>query len=135
MMAFGELSRMTLWVGGIGLVWNLIGLAAFVNQIMMDTSGLPDAQSTFHETMPMWVKASFFVAVTMGVIGCIALLTGQNWARVALGLSLIGIILQNLHAFILSNGLEAFGGSGTAFPIVVFLIAVYLLYYSNSLMQ
>ena len=132
-MAFADIAKMTLWVGGIGLVWNLLGLAAFVNQMMMDTSSLPELQRTFHDTMPVWAKLAFFVAVTMGVVGCIALLTGQNWARIAFALSLLGIIVQNLHAFVLSNGLEAFGTGGVAMPIIVFLIALYLLYYANSI--
>ena len=134
-MAFGEISKMTLWVGGIGLMWNLLGLAAFVNQMMMDTSALPDAQRAFHESMPAWPKAAFFIAVSMGVVGCIALLTGQNWARIAFALSLGGIVLQNLHSFVLANGLEVFGGGAVVMPILVFVIAVYLLYYANSLMQ
>ena len=132
-MAFGEVSKITLWIGGIGLVWNLLGLAAFVNQMMMDTSTLPDAQRAFHETMPAWAKAAFFIAVSMGVAGCIALLTGQNWARIAFGLSLLGIVLQNVHTFVISNGLEAFGGGAIAMPILVFVIGAFLLYYSNSL--
>lgn len=134
-MTFAELGKMTLWVGGIGLVWNLLGLAAFFNQVMMDTSGLPDAQRTFHETMPLWAKAAFFVAVSMGVVGCIALLTGQDWARIAFTLSLFGIVLQNLHSFVLGNGLQAFGAAAVVMPAIVFLVAAYLLYYANSLVQ
>ncbi|MEM9530421.1 MAG: hypothetical protein AAGA23_05850 [Pseudomonadota bacterium] len=128
-----EVSKMTLWIAGIGLVWNLIGLAAFVNQMVMDTSGLPDLQRTFHDTMPLWAKVAFGAAVIMGVVGCAALLTGQSWAWMALTISLIGIVLQNLHSFALSNGLEAFGPSAVAMPLVVFAIAVYLLFYSRSI--
>ncbi len=132
-MAFGEISKMTMWVGGIGLVWNLIGGAAFVNQMMMDTSALPDAQRVFYETMPLWAKTAFFIAVSMGVVGCIALLTGQGWARIAFAASLLGIVVQNVHAFALGNGLETFGASAVAMPVLVFAIAAYLLYYANSL--
>ena len=134
-MAIGEVSKMTLWVGGIGLVWNLFGLMAFVNQVRMDTAALPDAERAFYDNMPAWATAAFFVAVFMGVVGCIALLTGQNWARIAFALSLAGIVLQNVHAFVVANGLEVFGGAGIALPVAVFLIAAYLVYYSNSLPQ
>ncbi|MDJ0751862.1 MAG: hypothetical protein QNJ11_20425 [Woeseiaceae bacterium] len=134
-MAFGEISRMTLWIGGIGLVWNLLGLAAFFNQMMMDTSALPDAQRAFHETMPLWAKTAFFIAVSMGAVGCIALLTGQSWARIAFAASLLGIVLQNVHSFVLGKGLDVFGPGAVAMPILVFLIAVFLLYYANSLVR
>lgn len=128
-----EVSKMTLWIAGIGLVWNLIGLAAFVNHMVMDTSELPELQRTFHDTMPLWAKAAFAAAVTMGVVGCAALLTGQSWAWVPLAISLLGIVLQNLHSFALSNGLEAFGLGAVAMPVVVFAIAAYLLFYSRSI--
>ena len=134
-MAFGEVGKLTLWIGGIGLVWNLLGLAAFVNQALMDVSSLPDAQRAFHEGMPLWAKTAFLIAVSMGVAGCIGLLIGQDWARIAFALSLLGIVLQNVHAFVLSNGLETFGGGAVVMPVLVFLVGVFLLYYSNSLVQ
>ena len=134
-MDFSELSKATLWIAGIGLVWNLFGFAAFVGQMMMDTSTLPELQQNFHDTMPIWAKVAFFTAVSMGVVGCGALLAGQDWARIAFALSLVGIIVQNIHSFVLSNGLEAFGNAAIAMPVMVFGIAVFLLYYSNSLLN
>ncbi len=61
-------------VSGVGLVWNLLGVAAFLGQMTMDLSSLPAAEWAFYESTPVWATVAFAVAVSGGVLGCGALL-------------------------------------------------------------
>ena len=93
----------------------------------------PTRSALFYDTTPEWAKAAFFLAVTMSVAGCIGLLLGQSWTGIAFALSLLGILARNLNAYVLSNGFQAFGMCGVIMPVLVFLIAVFLLYHAQSL--
>ena len=132
-MAFKDISKFTMWVGIIGLLWNLMGLAAFFSQMTMDLSALPEPQQAFYGAMPIWAKAGFFIAAVGGVLGCVGLLLGAGWARIVFALSIVGLLVQNVHAFLLGNGLAVFGTGAVVMPIFVLAVAIYLYYYSSKL--
>ena len=114
----------------VALVWNLLGMIAFVMQVSMTPEAiamLPEEQRILYENIPYWVNGAFAAAVFGGTLGCIFLLTGSKLARLAFIVSLIGIALQNFHAFIISKALDVFGAAGLIMPIVVMVVAVYLL--------
>lgn len=100
------------WVVSVaGLLWNLIGVAAFVAQISTEPGSLSGAERTFHETTPMWATIAFTIAVFGGSLGCVALLLRKTWAYPILILSLLGIVIQILHSLVISNGFEVFGAA------------------------
>ena len=45
-------------------------------------------------------------------------------------LSLLGIITQMVHAFFMSNSFEVFGPGGAIMPVMVMLVAIYLVWFS-----
>ncbi len=118
-------------VSGLALVWNLMGVAAFVMQMAMDTSTLSAAEQTFYDSRPVWALISFAVAVFGGAIGCIALLLRKQWALLMLVVCVVGIVLQNLHSIVLGNGLETFGVGALALPAVTLLIGVGLVFFAH----
>jgi K+ transporter len=69
--------------------------------------------SRFFNSTPVWAASAYGVAVTAGVLASLFLLLRKTWAVPLFTLSLVGIILQNLHAFVFSNGLEAWGTEGS----------------------
>lgn len=113
-------------VSGFGLVWNAVGVVAFVVQATMDLGDLPDIQRLYFETRPSWATASFGIAVASGVLGCLALLLRKQWAAPMLLLCLLAILVQVFHSLALSNGLEAFGPQGLVLPVGTLSIAVAL---------
>lgn len=119
------------WVAAsAALIWNLIGVAAYLGQMMMDMSTLPDAQRTFYETTPAWATSAFAIAVFAGTAGSVALLLRQRWAILALVASLFGIIVQMAHSLLLENGLEVFGTSALILPLLTLAIGLTLIWFA-----
>jgi hypothetical protein len=126
----------TFWIiGGAALVWNLIGLVFYYSHVTMTPealAGFTDAQQEFFNSTPMWATSAYAIAVNAGVLGSLFLLLRKSWAVPLFALSLLGILAQNTHAFLLANGLEVWGSSGIALPAIVIVIGVALLMYSRT---
>ena len=119
-------------VAGLGLLWNLAGVGAFVNEVFfLDPATLSELQRSFFENRPNWATAGYAVAVCGGVLGCLALLMRKAWALPMLVLCLAGIVIQIFHAIALGNGIEAFGLQGLILPLMVFLIACLLTWFAH----
>lgn len=114
-------------VAGLAFVWNLIGVAAYLGQVTMDISSLPEAQRAFYESMPAWATAAFATAVFAGTVGSLALLLKKRWAIPVLAVSCVGIVTQMTHSFFLSNGLDVFGTSALIVPSATLAIGVALI--------
>lgn len=122
-------------ISGVALVWNLLGVAAFVAHMSMTEDALmqlPEAQRTFYEAMPEWANAAFALAVFGGALGCVLLLLRRSWAVPVFITSLAGLLAQLYHAFIMARGLEVFGSGGLIMPAITLVIAVLLVWYSRS---
>lgn len=126
----------TFWiVGGAALVWNLIGVVFYYSHVTMTPdalAGFTAAQQEFFNTTPTWATSAYAIAVNAGVLGSLLLLLRKSWAVPLFALSLLGIVVQNFHAFVLANGLEVWGSSGIALPAIVIVIGVALLIYSRG---
>ena len=118
-------------VAAVLLVWNLLGVMAYVMNVTMSpdaVAALPEAQRQLYENTPTWATAAFAVAVNGGALGCVLLLLKKNLAGLVLQLSLAGVLVQMFHAFFISNSFEVFGPGGLVMPIMVVVIAVYLVW-------
>ena len=119
------------WVAAsAALIWNLMGVAAYLGQMMMDVSTLPDAQRTFYETTPAWATSAFAIAVFAGTAGSAALLLRQRWAIPALVASLFGVIVHMAHSLLPGNGLEIFGTSALILPLLTLAIGLALIWFA-----
>ena len=111
------------------LVWNLLGVVAYLMQVMMSPeaiAALPEAERQIYENTPVWATVAFAVAVNCGTLGCLLLLLKRNLAGLFLQLSLAGVLVQMYHAFFISNAFEVFGPGGAVMPVLVIVIAVCL---------
>jgi hypothetical protein len=129
----GELnSKAPKWfmiVAAVLLVWNLLGVMAYIMQVMMSPetlAALPEEQRQLHENTPVWATAAFAVAVNFGALGCVLLLLRKNLAGLFLQLSLTGVLVQMFHSFFMSKSFEVFGPGGLVMPVMVIVIAIYL---------
>jgi hypothetical protein len=116
-------------VAAVLLVWNLLGVMAYIMQVMMSPealAALPDAQRELIENTPEWATAAFAVAVNGGALGCLLLLLKRNLAGLFLQLSLAGVLVQMFHSFFMSDSFEVFGPGGLVMPGMVLIIAIYL---------
>jgi len=126
----------TFWIiGGAALVWNLIGLVFYYSHVTMTPealAGFTDAQQEFFNATPMWATSAYAIAVNAGALGSLVLLLRKSWAVPLFALSLLGILAQNVHAFLLANGLKVWGSGGIVLPAIVIVIGVALLMYSRT---
>jgi hypothetical protein len=86
-------------VAFVALLWNLLGCVAFVSELRLTpeaVSKLSAAQQAMYAARPIWSVAATGVAVVGGALGCIGLILGKRWAYPLLGLSLVGVILQDI---------------------------------------
>jgi len=118
-------------VSALGLLWNIAGVAAFVSQMTMDLSTLPDAQRRFYETTPIWATIAFATAVFGGTLGCLALLFRKAWALTMLIVCLAGIVVQICHSLVIGDGLEVFGPQGLILPVLTFAIGALLVWFAK----
>ena len=122
-------------VAVILLVWNLLGVMAYLINVTMSPealAALPEAQRQLYENTPTWAMAAFAVAVNGGVLGCVLLLLKKNLAGLVLQLSLAGVLVQMFHSFFVSNSFEVLGPGGLVMPIMVMVIAVFLVWFAAS---
>ena len=121
------------------IVWNLMGVLAYLGEVMGGAemiATLPAEQQALYAERPSWVVGAFATAVFAGLLASIALLMKKGIAFPLFVISLIGVIGQQIHMFFLSNTIEVMGGASAAImPIMVLLIAIYLVYYSNNAKQ
>ncbi len=119
--------RWLLWVSIILLLWNLMGVGAFVSQWMMSAdqlATLPPEQQAMWAKMPSWAWAAYAVAVFAGTAGAIGLLLRKKWAVPLFLLSLLSVLAQFAYPFIIAGGLATLGTTALIFPAFIILVAI-----------
>lgn len=124
-------------LAGVFLVWNLIGMAFYVQQMTMTpeammAADMTAAQMAWMESTPAWANAAYAIAVTAGVLAAVLLLLKNGLALPAFILSLVGIIVQDVESFLLRNPQEAWGGGAYIIPAMVFVIAIFEIWYTRA---
>lgn len=130
------------FVAIIGLLWNILGVLSYLfytallermmtpevlETLPADQRAATEAQLQLLADTPAWATGAYAIAVFGGLLGCILLLMRRSLAVPVLGLSLAGVIVQNVHSFGMANAMESAGASALILPGVVLLFAVVLL--------
>ena len=121
-------------VGVLMLLWNGRGVVAYVGEAMTPADALqalPEAQRTLILGRPAWATAAYAVAVFGGVAGCLLLLIRLRSAIPVLALSLLGVIVQMAHAFLLADAFRLVGAAGTVLPALVLAGALFLVWFAR----
>ena len=122
-------------ISGVALVWNLLGVMAYIRQVTMSQealSALPDAERMLYENAPSWATAAFAIAVNGGALGCLLLLSRKAWAFPVLIASLLGVIVQMVHSLFIAKSIEVYGPGGMLMPLMVIVVSVFLVWYSRD---
>ncbi len=118
----------------VALLWNSMGVAAYLADAYMsieDLEQMSQAERLLYESQPAWVTGAYAIAVWGGALGCLLLLLRKKWARPVLYLSFLGIIAQLSYSIFISNAFEVYGPGGIVMPIMVLLIGIGLLLFTN----
>jgi hypothetical protein len=124
------------WViGAVALVWNLFGLMLYVMQVSATPEQLAAAytpeQVELLLAVPAWATSMTAIATTAGVLGCLLLLLRKRLAVPFFAVSLVALVLQDLYTFVLADTLAVFGSPPLIIQVVVFVVAVLLVWYSR----
>lgn len=126
----------SIWVIGIAaLLWNLLGVMAFVAHISVGEealSQLPEAERALYEATPLWANIAYAVAVFGGVLGSIALLMRRTYAVLLFAISLLAVLVQMFQAFVLADAMAVLGPASLVMPVLVIVIAAALLAYARK---
>lgn len=119
-------------VSVIALLWNLMGLAAVFGDMFVDPSTLTDAQRALHDATPLWAVVASLGAVMTGSIGSLALILRKAWAALAMIVSLICVVVQDIWLFVLGDVQAVYGQVPLILQGLVLIIAVALVWLAKS---
>ena len=89
----------------LALVWNLIGCAAYLSDVMLTPEAvaqMPADQQALYAARPAWAVAAYAIAVWGGALGSLGLVLKKRWASALLMASVAGLIVQDAALFGLS---------------------------------
>ena len=118
----------------IALLWNLMGVNQYILMAYKSESvraGLSAEKLALIDATPVWSTAAFAIAVFAGALGCIALLLRKKIARFLFTTSFIGIVFQNIDAFMRFKVSE-FNGVELTMTLLIPAIALFLIWYSKK---
>lgn len=118
--------RWITWVGIAFLLWNIVGIGAFISQASMssaDIAALPPVQRDLWASMPGWAWAAYAVAVSLSAIGSVGLILRHWWAPLAYAISVIALLIQFSYPFLIAQGAQT-GMDMLAFPMFVVVMGV-----------
>jgi len=122
-------------IAGAFLVWNIIGLLFYYQQMTLTPEmieSMDPGVAAFMEATPVWANAGYAIAVNAGVVGSILLLLRKSWAFHLYVFSFLGVLVQDLDAFVLRDVAGVFGNFAYYLPSVVIIICIVELWYTRS---
>ena len=123
------------WVVAIAtLLWMAFGCFMYVIYVTMspaDIAKLPPVQQDLRNNAPDWLMATYAIAVWSGLAGAIGLVLRRAWARPLFLLSLLAVIVQFGWIFIATDQLAVEGPSAAAFPLVIFGLGLFFVWYAG----
>jgi ABC-type transport system involved in cytochrome c biogenesis permease subunit len=130
-------AKLPVWfwiVGVIALLWNAMGVFAYLQQAMMsaeDFAALPEVQQNLLAAQPFWVTAAFAIAVFAGFVASIAWLLRKRVAVRLFLLSLLAVIVQFSGYFIIDEYMEFISVQGWTLPVLILVFAIVFLLISR----
>jgi hypothetical protein len=120
-------------IGGLGLLWNLMGSLNFLMQMKADSlAAMPEPFHTIIANRPSWATAAFGIGVIGGAIGCILLLLKRKEAIYLFTASLAGIVVHLLPYISGANLPVQFSMSDAVLVFVSpLIVAAFLLWYAR----
>ena len=121
----------------VALFWNFMGIIAYLGQAYISDDALkmlPEENQLYFSNVPAWVTAAFAVAVFGGFLGAIGLIIRKKWAYFLFVISFLALVAQHVYNFFIQNYIEM-TGSQMILPIVTFIVALFLIYFSKQKSQ
>lgn len=124
-----------LWIVGVlSLLWHLMAVFDFtatVTRLEWYMSNFSEEQLEYFYGFPTWMMVVWAVAVFGALAGSIGLLLRKKWAVTAFVVSVVCMVLTTVYNFVLSNGAEIMGREAVIFTVVIWIVAIFLVWYSR----
>lgn len=123
------------WVSGALLLWNIAGIMSYVDAVTMSAetlAAMDPAERAIFENTPAWATSAYAIAVNGGALACLFLLFRKAWAVPVFIVSLIAVVVQFFHVFVLTDLLQIRGGTSVIFPLVITFIGAYEVWYARD---
>ena len=125
-----------LWIVGVlALLWNFMGVFDYLaTQFKIESymSAFTEEQLDYFYGFPSWAVAGWALAVWIGLAGTVGLLLRRKWSFVAFSISLAGLALSSLYTLVLTNGLEIMGSTATVMTVIIWVVSIFLVWYSRQ---
>ncbi len=118
----------------IGLLWNLMGVAAYVSDMTMSAEAIAQLEPgmrTLYDARTWWSTAATAIAVWGGTAGCVGLLMRKGWARGMFIGSLVGLIVQDIGMMTTPDFMRIAGPTVLMLQAMVLCIAVGLMFLAH----
>ena len=122
------------FVAVVSLIWNIMGLLAFVIQMSMTPDAMTQMspeQIKLYESTPTWLNLVFGFAVVSGVIGCLLILIKKAFSYKVLLASFVAVIVQMGYVFGIQQAVSVLGSDVLVMPSVVILWGIFLVWLSR----
>ena len=119
----------------LAIVWNCLGLLSFVMHTMMTPemlASLPEAEQNLMLNYPVWASAAFGAAVIFGLLGSILLIMKKTFSFECYLISLVALVIQDYHWFVMENVIPVLGISSLVMPSLIMIVAIGLLVLSKK---
>ena len=114
------------------LVWNIIGILFFLQDVFIDPKILTENQLEFRSRFPFWIKIIYAIAVFGGTIGTFGLIKRKSWSHSIVIVSMLAVIIQMYHSIFIANSLEFLGNSAAILPTVIIVLSIVLAWIAET---
>lgn len=126
-----------LWIVGVlAVLWNAVGCFDYLatqTQLESYMRQFSQEQLDYFYGFPAWAVACWAIAVWSSLLGSILLLLRKAWAVWLFGLAILGMVGTSVYNFVLSEGMAVMGGAAAIFTLVIWAIALFLLFYARAM--
>jgi len=123
-----------LWIVGVlALLWSVMGAFDYLaTKLELESymSKFTPEQLAYFYSIPAWMTVFWAFGVWGGFAGAIGLLLRKNWAVWAYVVSIAGLFVSTIYNFGITDGAEVMGSEAVVFTIVIWILALLLLWYS-----
>ncbi|MHA7871782.1 MAG: hypothetical protein ACX939_05465 [Hyphococcus sp.] len=123
------------FAAGGALLWNLVGVAAFIMDATMSQNAiaqLPAEQQAMRSNMPAVVMVAYGVAVLTGALGAMMLLLRKTLATQVFIVSLAALLVQFGYLFLAMRAMSVMGPQAAILPAFTIIIGFLLVRFAMS---
>ena len=86
-------------------IWNLVGIFAFVYDLIPDPSPLDEIRQNFRANFPLWIKIACGLAVGLGSLVTSRLFRRKSRSKGVLAISLLCVIIQMYQSMLIAGAI------------------------------